>query len=447
MWEENQTKIYKVASFPNSDGEQFGVTIKGKGRHVDSHNKVMETINRLPKDKATSFGDVRLTVTDKVKTNTLLNAKITITSKENIEGQVELKIHKPSDRRQKATIEIRRLNGHTYEAVESVKELITDMLDKFHAGENVSKVLIKAKSKAKGYSPMVRQPSLAVKLLSCAECDFKAKTMVTLRNHIIKNHKSPKNRCDICGFECNTDDMKEHMDQFHIVHQSIKKQNQLKRKKSVVGCDECGVTADNQKKLKEHKLLQHPVKEDTSSASEPSPPRKKQEKQIKVKIDNGKEVEISDIETNKVETKEVSDKVEEAMEEDDTQLNLNKDSIIKAQEQMIKDQAKDILGLKEDVNILHDAIARSKKTQNKVTLEMKPVPKFLTPVQAQHLKDLEGFRMKSNGNPGGDCLSSCTTMHLSFTKDKSERNRVNMKINHHIADSFDTYYCNKISLP
>ena len=54
--------------------------------------------------------------------------------------------------------------------------------------------------------------------------------------------------------------------------------------------------------------------------------------------------------------------------------------------------------------------------------------------------------MKCDGNPGGDCLSSCTTMHLSFTKDKSERNRVNMKINHHIADSFDTYYCNKISL-
>ena len=150
MWEENQTKIYKVASFPNSDGEQFGVTIKGKGRHVDSHNKVMATINRLPKDKATSFGDVKLTVTDKVKTNTILNAKVILTTKDD-QGQAEIKIHKTSDKRKQATIEIRKLTGQDYETVEKMKDVITDMLDDFTSGESVSRVIAK-NNKKKTYS-------------------------------------------------------------------------------------------------------------------------------------------------------------------------------------------------------------------------------------------------------------------------------------------------------
>ena len=55
--------------------------------------------------------------------------------------------------------------------------------------------------------------------------------------------------------------------------------------------------------------------------------------------------------------------------------------------------------------------------------------------------------MKADGYPGGDCLSSCTTMHISYTKDRSERSRVNSKINNHIADHYDFFYKNKISLP
>ena len=91
MWSEETSKLYKVATFQNSDGEPFGVTIKGRGKHVDAHNKVMETINRLPKDKPASFGDYILTVTDKVKTGIILNAKVTINTKDNLEGQVEIK--------------------------------------------------------------------------------------------------------------------------------------------------------------------------------------------------------------------------------------------------------------------------------------------------------------------------------------------------------------------
>ena len=438
MWDESDAKLYKVANFPNSDGEPFGLTIKGKGKHLEAHNKVMETINRLPKNKATSFGDSMLTVTDKVKTNTILNAKVTLTSAQNIEGQVELKIHKPSDKRHKATIEIRKLTGHTFDTVESVKDVITNMLDNFTAGENVSKLLIKAKGKATPYSPMKKHPSLAVKPLSCPECAFKVKSVVVLKNHIIKTHKPSNNKCHICGFEADTNDFKEHMDQLHLVHHSINIQNILKRKKSIIGCDKCGVTADTQKKMKEHKLLQHPVPEETSSASEPSPPRKKQVKPVEMKIVENAEVELMDIDN-------LESKQDNHMDVGNHDAAI-KDTIIKAQEKTIKDQAEAIKALREDVTILHDVIEK-KNTKVKVTPQIKPIPKFLSPVQDQHLKDLEGIRMKCNGNPGGDCLSSCTTMHLSFTKDKSERQRVNRRINNHIADNFDTYYCNKIALP
>ena len=77
-------------------------------------------------------------MTDKVKTSTVLNAKVTITTEDKLEGQVEIKIHKPSDKRHKATIEIRKLTGHEYGAVKRVKSLLTLMLDSFTSGESVS---------------------------------------------------------------------------------------------------------------------------------------------------------------------------------------------------------------------------------------------------------------------------------------------------------------------
>ena len=133
----------------------------------------MDTLNRLPKDKLTPFGNVKLMVTDKVKTNTLLNVKLTLQTEDKEEGQVELKIHKPSDKRRKATIEVRKLTGFDYSTVEKVKDVLTNMLDSYTSGESVSKILLKAKNNVKAYSPMVKQTSLSVKLLSCNDCEFK----------------------------------------------------------------------------------------------------------------------------------------------------------------------------------------------------------------------------------------------------------------------------------
>ena len=137
--------------------------------------------------------------------------------------------------------------------------------------------------------------------------------------------------------------------------------------------------------------------------------------------------------------------------------NLDKECNIKMQDmkQVLTHKDKEIKDLQEKVEKLESAKALKeietgkcpRIKDNKKTPTLKPIPKHLTPVQTQHLKDLNGICMKCNGNPGGDCLSSCTTIHLSNTNDRHERRRVNRRINHHIADNFDTFYVNKISLP
>ena len=68
----------------------------------------MDTINRILKDKVPPCGDVKLTVNDKVKTNSLLNIKVTVTTPNNIQSHAEIEIHKQIDKRHKATIEIRK---------------------------------------------------------------------------------------------------------------------------------------------------------------------------------------------------------------------------------------------------------------------------------------------------------------------------------------------------
>ena len=448
MWTENDSKLYKVVNFPNSDGEPYGLTIKGKGKHVDSHNKVMETLNRLQKDKPTTFGEYKLTITDKVKTSSILNAKVTVTDQDNIEGQVELKIHKPSDRRHKATIEIRRLSDHEFETVEKLKDIITNMLDEFTSGVSVSKIMLKAKGKAKSYTPIGKQPSLSIKLLSCNECDFKIKTMVALNNHINTNHRSKKSKCNVCGFESNQEDVKYHMNEFHVVHQNIKVQN--KRKQVTFACDECGITVNAKNKLKNHKESQHLASNETLSSSEPSPPRKKLVKVVEEKAENINKVEDMDIK----EVEEVEINVEHEVERMEHQDNihsdelLKKDEIIKSQAKVIEEQANQIKKIDDNIELMELMKSRNiKRPWVRPNIELKPIPDHLSPVQDRHLKDLLGVRMKCNGNPGGDCLSSCTTLHISNTNDSSERKRVNSKINNHIADNYDTFYKDKIPLP
>ena len=120
------------------------------------------------------------------------------------------------------------------------------------------------------------------------------------------------------------------MKEFHMVHSTILAQTNDKRKKSVIGCEQCGVTVDTKPKLRRHKESQHPVSKESSS-SEQSPPRKKAVKIVEVKNlqDQGIDmVDKMDLDTSHS-TQDVPD-------------TTVKDDLIKNQADIIQNQAQDI---------------------------------------------------------------------------------------------------------
>ena len=178
--------------------------------------------------------------------------------------------------------------------------------------------------------------------------------------------------CDTCGFESDLKEKESHNKEFHLVHQSIKKQN--KRKKAVFGCDKCGVTVDTQRKLRTHKECQHPV--ETSSSCEPSPPRKKtvklvEDTSVKEDVviiekveDRGKDVEnkviLDKVGVEMVDIKEVEEQTK--YEKDEAS---KKDELIKSQAKQIEDQSKEINSMKETIGALYEARDRKKNRTTK----------------------------------------------------------------------------------
>ena len=78
-------------------------------------------------------------------------------------------------------------------------------------------------------------------------------------------------------------------------------------------CAVYGITLDSKRKLNNHSESQHPTSEETSSSSEPSAPRKKQEK-LKINVSNDEEVvDIMDLD-------QVEEKKEEVIELADTNI-------------------------------------------------------------------------------------------------------------------------------
>ena len=147
--------------------------------------------------------------------------------------------------------------------------------------------------------------------------------------------------------------MESHNREFHLLHQSIKKQN--KRKKVVLGCDKCGVTVDTLRKLRSHKESQHPVSIETSSSPDPSPPRKKLVKQVEgLTVEEAKliikeaekkvtvTVEEAEVEMVDMNKSEYQDKDEE------TEVS-KKDELIKSQAEQIEHKFKEIASMKETI--------------------------------------------------------------------------------------------------
>ena len=75
------------------------------------------------------------------------------------------------------------------------------------------------------------------------------------------------------------------------------------------------------------------------------------------------------------------------------------------------------------------------------------IPKHLNSVHENHKDKLLGFKMRYCAIPNGACLTNCLTAHISCTEDEEERKINNRRVNNHIADHFDNYYHNIITLP
>ena len=120
------------------------------------------------------------------------------------------------------------------------------------------------------------------------------------------------------------------MKEFYMVHSTILAQTKEKRKKSVIGCAQCGVTVDTKPKLRRHMESQHPFCKDSSS-SEQSPPRKKAVKLVEVKNVQDQGVDI--IDEMELDTSDCTQDIP------DTTI---KDDLIKNQGDLVKNQAKDI---------------------------------------------------------------------------------------------------------
>ena len=126
---EEDSKLYAIKYYLNSNGEQMGLTFKGKAKaHIESHNKSIEIMDKQPKtkEKYSTFGKSKFKVIEKPpKTPTLLTLKLQVTAPDNSVGTAELKLHKPA--KKGATLEIRKTSDGDFDTVEKLKDAIVKL--------------------------------------------------------------------------------------------------------------------------------------------------------------------------------------------------------------------------------------------------------------------------------------------------------------------------------
>ena len=69
----------------------------------------------------------------------------------------------------------------------------------------------------------------------------------------------------------------------------------------------------------------------------------------------------------------------------------------------------------------------------------------LASVHEEHLPDLRGFSLRFKALGNGACVTNCAAVHVY--EDEDEGPKVKRRVNLHMADNWDSYYKNKISLP
>ena len=440
--EDDESKLYKIKYYTNSDGAHMGLTIKGKSKeHIESHNKIMELMDKLPKtkEKESILGESKIKVLEKPpKTPILHTLKLQVTAPDNTVGIVELKLHKPA--KKGATLEIRKTSDDVFDTVEKLKDVIEKLFKQLSSGETVSRILLAAR----GRGTLSSQPLLSIKILSCDQCNWKTKTRPALKAHMTRLHgaistqiKSSQDKCDICGFNSTTAELDNHMKEFHLVHNNIKLHRKipsnLKRNRSVKSTKDISPPMSPPKKktiietnIEMVEMPVNPTPKETTSLNEIKFNELKQSYEKRIQ-------ELEAIVKRHIEEKKIS------------QENVSKMEVMDTTENIVKD--KEIIALTQNEESSKDDNVVEIKLVGQNKIEIKKMLAPLQNVQVEHIPLLKGFKKVLGGISDGACATNSATAHIFHTLDKYERQKMKRRINNQIADNWDNYYSSKVTLP
>ena len=399
-------KVYKEKPYSNSEGELFGLTINGKTKeYLNAHDSIKCLMKR---GKQLVVLEGKMKILDVTQNKAMIDVVVEV-SKDGCEtGNAQLKVYNPSKKRG-ATLEMRKITGYEYAHVEILKNIIIVLLDGFIDGNDVERVILNNRRRfsQKHLNKVISKP----KLFTCDVCNWETNFPSALKTHKTRMHNynktnintSPTYSCNVCEFQSESSKtLNEHIETLH--------KNGTKRQKDVFKCDECKSTFESGEKLKDHIDNQHLTFDYKSAVTNgklvspsSSPPRKKNEPSDNT---DDTEVEMLDIEM-------------------EAEGLINK---------MLENR----------IHILEKELVELKAKNFSVT-NVTNIPKHLSKVKEKHLKHLKGFRMKFDSPPNGSCLETCAAVHI-YENEKEGRN-LKRRVNHHMAENWDGYYDEKITLP
>ena len=200
-------KVYKEKPYFNSNKEPFGITLNGKSReYVAAHENVKALIVK-GKVITTSIGKIK--VKDASHRQGMINAIVEVDD-ETDKGNVEIKVYNPSLNKKKgATIEIRKVSDYDYSYVVNLKNIITNMLDKYLGDKDMH----------------------GCKFFTCNICNWQTRFEPALKGHKKRMHAPASNLNN--QFPCNECAFKTGSKPSLLIHMNTKYQKETKKRTKV----------------------------------------------------------------------------------------------------------------------------------------------------------------------------------------------------------------------
>ena len=405
-------KAYVIATYPNSDEEPMGLTIKGNTReYICAH---LNILNSIAKGKTFTVGNDKFKIAQASKKKGVVNCTVILNSENEDTGKADLKVYEPSKNKKKgATIEIRKISDFEFSYVEKLSQMIAFLLDQFLNEEERKKC-----SKAEGN-------------FVCDVCKLETKSEPALKRHkkrLHSNDEQSKNCIDDLTYEfCS---FKTKSRATLVVHKRVNHRNESlpvakKRLASSYSCSKCNSTFKTEEKMDEHMKFQHELllsskKSDTNSPTS-SPPRKRvttddiQNDVIKEKVDTVDDCETINISLRlaalESKHKEFEDRIDHLMQ----QRRLDSETIDKLNERIVY-----------------------------LELQMAQKDGEFFEVKPEHIPHLKGFRFFQRAIGNGRCLENCLALQLYQNQDKAVD--IKKDVHTHMTDNWD-YYTEKVGYP